>query len=236
MIRIPEYVERRRALLGEMTLPARRRDQRRWPDKVPGRGATPTSAVAGSLRGLRPGHGRPNGPLRARLVQGIADLGPGGAGACRRLAARPPRGHDRCSAPSPTAARARSRRSPRPVAGTGRRPTVQRSARSADPGPLAPIGRWARAVVEMAEASGLVAGRPGRARRDRGHVGRHGRGDQGGDRRRRDLDRARDRRQRDDRWRRRAALRLGASGDRDDAWPTSPDSTRAWRGRHGGRL
>ena len=85
--------------------------------------------------------------------------------------------------------------------------------------PLArPIqARWlrsedgARAVIEMATASGLSRVATVGARRDRRDIGRDRRPDPCRPRRRRPLDRARDRRQRHDRWRCRASCARSAS-------------------------
>ncbi len=143
MIRIPEYLERHH------------------PDGLP-EAATPVAPRTRRPRtrgvtGLT-GHGGArarDGPHRARLVQGVADLGPGRPGARRRLVARPTRRHD---PPLPARRRRRGharggRRGRRlDVAGGDRR----RPARPADRGPLAPLAPTAdRAVIEMAEASGL---------------------------------------------------------------------------------
>ena len=107
----------------------------------------------------------------ARFVQGVADLGAGGAGARRWLVTRPTgrrgragaagrrrRGHARC--------RQRGRRLDR-LPAAARDPLMR---------PL--DGRFlrqgSRAVVELAVASGLSRVAAGRARRHRGHDLRHG--------------------------------------------------------------
>ena len=211
MIRIPEYLERRRALgladaaSGNGT---RRRERRARAGRRPV--ADRSSPVAdapltvlfapdsfkGSLTSVEVARALADGWARAR-----------------------PRRRARCSRRSPTAARARSSRSRRPAAGT------VETARVHDPLGATIPARWLRsadgrsAVVEMAEASGLSRVRPGGARPDRGDVARDRRADPG-----RRIDAgvariiARDRRQRDDR-RRRGLLAglagIGDDGDRD---------------------
>ena len=148
MIRIPEYLERRRP-------PARRR---------------PSSAGARAAATVtRAGAARPASPMTGRCASSSPPI---------RSRARSPRSRSRARSPTagrgpgrttrsrsarwPTAAKARSRRSPRPAAGPGRRRRVDdplgRPSRRA--GCARADGR--RAVVEMAEASGPVA-RRGRA-------------------------------------------------------------------------
>ena len=103
-----------------------------------------------------------------------------------RSRARSPRSRSRARSPTAGAAPARTTRSSSrpladggegtleasrpPAAGPGRRPTVARPARPADRGALAALRTTAtRAVVEMAEASGLSRLGRRRARPDRGH-------------------------------------------------------------------
>ena len=153
-----------------------------------------------------------HGPLRARLVQGLAHLGRGRAAPWPRAGVAPARTTRSSSPRWPTAARARSPRSRRPAAGSGGTRRVH------DPLGRAVIdARWlarptaTSAVVELAEASGLSLVAADGARPGRRLDAWDGRGpaaalDAGVAR-----DRARHRRQRHDRRRRRrSCAALGA--------------------------
>ena len=119
-------------------------------------------------------------PHRARLVQGVADLGRRSPAPWPTAGSGPGPTTRSCSARWRTAARARSRRSRRPAAGSGGRRTVRDPlGRQIDARMAASPTTGGAPSIEMAEASGLSRARDGRARPDPRDLGRDRRPDPG---------------------------------------------------------
>ena len=195
MIRIPEYLERRRALGPRPSAGSgngtRRRERRARAGRRPVADRSSPVADAPLTVLFAPG-----------LVQGLADLGRGRPGARRRLGPGPAATTSCCCRRSPTAARGRSSRSRRPAAGRSRRraSTTRCGARSRRAGCGRPTAR-ARSSRWPRRPGCRGSGREERdpiaatTRRDRGAASDRRAG--GGV-----ADHRRDRRQRDDRRRR----------------------------------